>query len=531
LLSESRHSGGAASYFLPPPAAAEENGPSFEKVFAEFLSGVNKREAEDRAAGTARERRAREEAAEFQAARNQGETGTVREAQEAESPAETEAAGGVEDRGGAGVSWGPKAAAETVQEISGSAEAGLDGGPAEEDSEEGGDFLLAEAPEPFPFPAVVVQSPAPEAEAALDVDLGPVKDAGGPAEGWKAAAYSAAEGLPSLRESRPNVKTASAAAAGEAEDREGFPAGDSPELSVVPEEEAGGPSPGAVENRAAFHHRENPAPPQRDRITPDPGLGYSAAVRGEGESSRISASLGRTAEERGPEKTREGRGNTRRRVELRDYREKTPEPPPGPSQTPPAGQPEAARFRETSPVDLISRDLGGGGERAAAPREDAGAFEELLARELRQNLNSDIVRHAQVILRDKGEGIIRLSLKPESLGNVKIRLELTENKIAGRIIVESGEALRAFEREIASLERSFRDSGYESAELNAFLAQDQGSGGGGAEERPFYSPRFAADKAASRYDETLERTDTSFPGFPGNGLGPGNGHIQVNILI
>jgi hypothetical protein len=218
-------------------------------------------------------------------------------------------------------------------------------------------------------------------------------------------------------------------------------------------------------------------------------------------------------------------------VEVRDYREKAPEPPPGPSQVPPAGQPGADRV--TSPVDLLSRDLGApnGGERAAAPGGDAGAFEEVLARELRQNLNSDIVRHAQVILRDKGEGIIRLSLKPESLGNVKIRLELTENKIAGRIIVESGEALRAFEREIASLERSFRDSGYESAELSAFLAQDQGSGGGGAEERPFYSPRFAADKAASRYDETLERTDTSFPGFPGNGLGPGNGHIQVNILI
>jgi flagellar hook-length control protein FliK len=147
-------------------------------------------------------------------------------------------------------------------------------------------------------------------------------------------------------------------------------------------------------------------------------------------------------------------------------------------------------------------------------------------------LNSDIVRHAQVILRDQGEGLIRLSLKPESLGNVKIRLELSENKIAGRIIVESGEALRAFEREIASLEQAFRDSGYESAELNAFLAQDgQGSGGEGARDQAFYSPRFAAERAASRYDQTAERTDTSLSGDSEKGLLPGNRRVSVNMLI
>jgi flagellar hook-length control protein FliK len=224
-------------------------------------------------------------------------------------------------------------------------------------------------------------------------------------------------------------------------------------------------------------------------------------------------------------------------VELRDYREKSPESSLAPSLNP-AGPPDPALHREGLSPDLLSGDPGprNGGEGAAAGGEDAatpaGTFEDLLSRELRQHLNSGIVRHAQVVLRDKGEGLIRLSLKPESLGHVKIHLELTENKIAGRIIVESGEALRAFEREIASLEQAFRDSGYESAELNTFLAQDgQGSGGFQGEDRPFYSSRLAADKAASRYDEAVERTDTSFPGLPGDGFGPGNGHIQVNILV
>ena len=100
-------------------------------------------------------------------------------------------------------------------------------------------------------------------------------------------------------------------------------------------------------------------------------------------------------------------------------------------------------------------ELHSGGNRNNPPGENppaqggpSQAFENLLARELHQNLNGDIVRHASIILRDGGEGTIRLSLKPESLGNVKIHLEMAENKIAGRIIVESNDALRAFEREI-----------------------------------------------------------------------------------
>jgi len=106
------------------------------------------------------------------------------------------------------------------------------------------------------------------------------------------------------------------------------------------------------------------------------------------------------------------------------------------------------------------------------------SFEDILARELHQNFNNDIVRHASVVLRDSSEGTIRLALKPESLGNVKIRLEMAENKITGHITVESEEALRAFEREITSLEKAFVESGFEGANLEMSLAAD----GGGAEQ-------------------------------------------------
>jgi hypothetical protein len=101
-------------------------------------------------------------------------------------------------------------------------------------------------------------------------------------------------------------------------------------------------------------------------------------------------------------------------------------------------------------------------------------FENLLARELSQHLNSDIVQQAQVLLRDGDAGTIKLSLRPESLGIVKVHLEMVENRITGQIIVESNEALRAFDREIQSLEQAFRDSGFSGVSLYTALASDSG---------------------------------------------------------
>ncbi|MDR1399939.1 MAG: flagellar hook-length control protein FliK [Treponema sp.] len=100
----------------------------------------------------------------------------------------------------------------------------------------------------------------------------------------------------------------------------------------------------------------------------------------------------------------------------------------------------------------------------------ATRFENLLAHELSQRLNSDIVQQAQVLLRDGDAGTIKLSLKPENLGIVKVRLEMVENRITGQIIVESNEALRAFDREIQSLEQAFRDSGFSGVSLYTALA-------------------------------------------------------------
>jgi flagellar hook-length control protein FliK len=152
------------------------------------------------------------------------------------------------------------------------------------------------------------------------------------------------------------------------------------------------------------------------------------------------------------------------------------------------------------------------------------SFQDMLARELNQNLNNDIVRHGSILLRDGGEGLIKLSLQPDSLGNVKIRLEMAENQGPGQIMVESDEALRAFERDIHSLEQAFRDSGYEGVSFDIAHTPDQGPGG---QDRQRRETDFLQPLAAAAYDTA---GDSPVNGIPEPGLsvlGPGQPRIDV----
>jgi hypothetical protein len=198
-----------------------------------------------------------------------------------------------------------------------------------------------------------------------------------------------------------------------------------------------------------------------------------------------------------------------------------------------AGQ-EAAKGLEAGadPTAEILVDLRNHGSNPELPQpgreKTAGqAFEDILARELHQNLNGDIVRQASIMVKDGGEGTIRLSLKPESLGMVKVRLEMAENKITGRIIVESNEALRAFEREIHSLEQAFRDSGFAGASLDMALAGDGGQNS--REQWDEAKALFSVRAVSSSYDAMAETVDGfaaegGFDGFAGRDFS------RINVL-
>ncbi len=93
-----------------------------------------------------------------------------------------------------------------------------------------------------------------------------------------------------------------------------------------------------------------------------------------------------------------------------------------------------------------------------------------LSRTLNDQVNGEIVRTARMVVRGNDTGEIRLHLKPESLGNVRIILQMQEGHIAGRIIVENSSIREVFEQNLASLIEAFNESGLETGTLDVALA-------------------------------------------------------------
>jgi hypothetical protein len=314
-----------------------------------------------------------------------------------------------------------------------------------------------------------------------------------------------------------------------------LPAGDGPEWGIPP---GGGEIAEALSEKAAAAIWSAPSPAEtgaadrrrsvRDEESGD--LSGDAAVL----PGRNARSTGRTLFEKdGPNiAASEPRGRDRRKErlnaetgELRADRQQD-SPAAGNVRTGTGEEASSGAGRETE-ITVEVRSMGKTQSEISMEQDarPAQGFQDMLARELHENLNGDIVRHASVMLREGGEGTIRLSLRPESLGSVKIRLEITENKIAGRIIVESDEAFRAFEQELHSLEQSFRESGFDGANLE--MAFSSGNGREGGAENPFFG-----SFAASHYDAAVPGVSEE----PEAGLGLGmsfdkQGRPQVNMLV
>ena len=123
------------------------------------------------------------------------------------------------------------------------------------------------------------------------------------------------------------------------------------------------------------------------------------------------------------------------------------------------------------------------------------SFQRLLSEQLR-SAAPDFAKAGSIVLRGENEGVIKLSLRPESLGNVKINLQLSDNVVTGKIAVASKEAFEAFKQNIGALRQAFSDSGFEGAEFTLSYF-DSSSGfaqeSGGQNDGHFLSHRAYAD--------------------------------------
>ncbi len=83
---------------------------------------------------------------------------------------------------------------------------------------------------------------------------------------------------------------------------------------------------------------------------------------------------------------------------------------------------------------------------------------------LREMAGSELLKASNLVLKDGG-GEIRLVLKPDSLGSVRIRMNMVDNKIEGKIVVDSSTVKAVFDANLDALRRALTAEGFNTGSL------------------------------------------------------------------
>ena len=140
-------------------------------------------------------------------------------------------------------------------------------------------------------------------------------------------------------------------------------------------------------------------------------------------------------------------------------------------------------------------------------------YQSMLANQI-QNNAPEFVKAGSIVLRDNNQGTINLILHPESLGNVKVSLQLTDKVIAGQIVVQSQEAYNAFRDSMDSLKQAFAQNGFDTANFNLAMGGDMMNGNGGNHEGRADAP-FVANRAYGDYAESADMAASSLADYAG----------------
>ncbi len=127
---------------------------------------------------------------------------------------------------------------------------------------------------------------------------------------------------------------------------------------------------------------------------------------------------------------------------------------------------------------------------------------------LREMAGNELMKAATMVLRDGG-GEIRLVLKPESLGSVRVRMHLSDNSIEGKIIVDNQAVKQVIDGNLDSLMRSLRAEGFQAASLQVSVGGQNMDNGRQAQEAP------SVPRAVAR----AEHFERNIPGVENVSLG------------
>jgi flagellar hook-length control protein FliK len=109
-------------------------------------------------------------------------------------------------------------------------------------------------------------------------------------------------------------------------------------------------------------------------------------------------------------------------------------------------------------------DTTGAGVERAAPSAASAAHSPAPLDRLREMAGSELLKATNLVLKDGG-GEIRLVLKPESLGSVRIRMNMVDNKIEGRIVVDNSTVKAVFDANMDALRRALTAEGFNTGSL------------------------------------------------------------------
>ena len=129
--------------------------------------------------------------------------------------------------------------------------------------------------------------------------------------------------------------------------------------------------------------------------------------------------------------------------------------------------------------------------------EQKGAF--LLNRQLQEGGTRDLAKNIRFVLKDRNQGEIKLILKPESLGKVRIHLNLQENNIVGKIFVENNNVKQVFMNNLSDLAKALEDSGFQNASLDVSV----GGGETGRQDQHRQETPVFFQRDASELDESV----------------------------
>ena len=158
----------------------------------------------------------------------------------------------------------------------------------------------------------------------------------------------------------------------------------------------------------------------------------------------------------------------------------------------------------------------------SSPGGDGSTMQKSAAAELAQKLNAqsgnEIVRQVKVVLNNANSGEVQINLRPDNLGQVKIRIHLEDNRLTGRIFVESAAAREAFRNALDGLQTRLVESGFGSADLE--MSWDESPG-------EFTQNKGGSGKQNGNRDEAIREFDSNIPTINNNE----SAESRINMVV